>query len=549
MLENTKYIFNVRAKSPDGRDFSFKQNLSPIREFVDLRQFDSPIEDQGSLGSCVSHAVTSAYENQVKQKYPEDYVELSRLYHYYHARYLENYANGDIGVFELRNALKALKKHNICSEKFWPYEILKYNTQPFPDAYADAKNRTIDDYFYIRDTPGLINALNENYPVVVGMDIFSNFMEINSSSPIVTTPGENEQTLGGHSVCLVGYSIPEKVFLAKNSFGKDWGSNGYCWISFDYADKHIFDKWIFNVKNPKFCRDANIVAIKTVSVPLTEIPNNNNNKKEIKMAENSYGYDTNLHLEHGAIRHDIAVESARLSAQLGSEACGIRAGQGDIRRETAVGFGDTRYNIATNSGDIKHQIGAEHCKTNDIIRQEGQEGVLATKDAEFDISNRITNSADRVSDRMMELRGLVGQRFHEVSHDLATVKQGQATLAKDVELNSIKGMLENQKNTQFLSDKIAVDGDKTRSLINDLKYHDLNRSLVERNAELVCCEQDRRHWRHSAEQNQFAGQWAALQSQIQAFASQLQDTRQGLVNFGSMNGNAGQQSSTSNNVR
>jgi hypothetical protein len=267
-------------------------------------------------------------------------------------------------------------------------------------------------------------------------------------------------------------------------------------------------------------------------------------------------YDPTLHVQHGAIRHDIAVESARLGAQLGSEACGIRAGQGDIRREQAVGFGDTRYNIATNAGDIKHQIGAEHCKTNDIVRQEGQDGVIATKDARYDISDRITNVGDRVSDRMMEMRGLIGQRFHEVSHDLATVKQGQATLSKDIELNALKTQIEGQKNTQYLSDKITIDGEKTRGLINDLKYHDLNRGLVERNTELVNCEQDRDNWRHrwddarfSQRQDQFGAQFAQLQTQIQAFASQLQETRQGMVNFGTMAGNAGQQSSTSNNVR
>jgi hypothetical protein len=275
------------------------------------------------------------------------------------------------------------------------------------------------------------------------------------------------------------------------------------------------------------------------------------------MAEMTNGwYDPTLHAGHGAIRHDIAVESARLSAQIGAETCGIRAGQGDIRRETATGFGDTRYNIATSAGDIRHDIGTEHCKTNDIVRQEGQENVMATKDSTYDLSNRITNSADRVSDRMMELRGLVGQRFHEVSHDLATVKQGQATLAKDVELNALRTQIEGQKNTTYLSDKISLENEKTRDLINDLKYHDLNRGLVERQTALVNCEQDRRGYRDRWDearfgqfQAQFAGQWAQLQNQVQAFQSQLQETRQGLVNFGTMAGNAGQQSSTSNNVR
>ena len=283
---------------------------------------------------------------------------------------------------------------------------------------------------------------------------------------------------------------------------------------------------------------------------------------------------TMLSQEHGAIRHDVAVESARLGAQIGAEACAIRAGQGDIRynlaeqannlrgaigdvrQEQAENFGHTRRDIKETEADLSRLIGDGFCKTDTTVMQEGQAGISATKDARYDISDRITNSADRISDRMMELRGLVGQRFHEVSHDLATVKQGQATLAKDVELNALKGMLEAQKNTQFLSDKISLDGEKTRGLINDLKYHDLNRGLVERNTELVNCEQDRRRhydrWldgRFDQNQAQFAGQWAQLQSQIQAFQSQLQETRQGMVNFGSMAGNAGQQTSTSNNVR
>jgi len=258
-------------------------------------------------------------------------------------------------------------------------------------------------------------------------------------------------------------------------------------------------------------------VIPAVGVSRQIFPQQQEEEKEIKMAE---------------------VDTTMLSQQIGAEACSLHRGQGDIRREQAVGFGDTRYDIAS-----------EHCKTNDIVRQEGQENVMATKDARDDISNVVVNSGDRVSDRLMELRGLTGQRFHEVSHDLATVLQGQATLERDVELHALKTQLDAAKNTTYLSDKITAENEKTRDLINDLKYHDLNRGLIERNTELVECHSDARRWRHDAEQNQYAAQWAQLQSQVQAFQSQLQETRQGLVNFGTMSGNAGTQAATSNNVR
>jgi hypothetical protein len=278
-----------------------------------------------------------------------------------------------------------------------------------------------------------------------------------------------------------------------------------------------------------------------------------NNQGEYIMAEVD---TTQLSQEHGSIRHDIAVESARLSAQMGAEACAIRGGQGDIRRETAVGFGDTRYNIAS-----------EHCKTNDIVRQEGQENVMAIKDARHDVISATENQADRIVDRVVETRDVMNSRFFDVGRETADLKAqliaqqqqivaGFMGVSKDTELASLKGQLEAAKNTTYLSDKITAEGEKTRDLISDLKYHDLNRGLVERNTELVNCRQDNRccrdrcdDLRYSQLQSGYQGQWAQLQSQIQAFQSQLQETRQGMVNFGSMAGNAGQQTSTSNNVR
>jgi hypothetical protein len=267
-----------------------------------------------------------------------------------------------------------------------------------------------------------------------------------------------------------------------------------------------------------------------------------------------------LSQEHGDIRREQAVG-------FGDTRYNIAERTGDIRREVAdaacnlskevgSGFGETRYNLAERTGDIRREVATGFDKTGDLLMTEGQEGIMATKDARYDLSNRISNSGARVTDRIMELRGLVGERFYTVGRDISDLRQGQATLARDVELHNLKSQLEAQKNTQYLSDKIGNDGEKTRALINDLKYHDLNRGLVERQTELVNCEQDRRRihdrWddaRWGQVQNQWAAQSAMLQNQIQAFASQLQETRQGLVNFGTMAGNAGQQSSTSNNVR
>jgi hypothetical protein len=214
--------------------------------------------------------------------------------------------------------------------------------------------------------------------------------------------------------------------------------------------------------------------------------------------------------------------------------------------------------LAGQHSDIRKEA-VDH--TNEIVREGLKEAFNIrgdVKDSRFDVSSRVGDQGDRIVDRIVEHNNVVADRFYSVGRDTQDIRAqivaqqqqmvaGFMGVSKDTELAALKTQIEGQKNTQFLSDKISNDGERTRALINDLKYHDLNRGLIERNAALVEAEAERRHWRHHAEQNQFAGQWAALQSQVQAFASQLQETRQGMVNFGTMAGVG--QTSTSNNVR
>lgn len=218
----------------------------------------------------------------------------------------------------------------------------------------------------------------------------------------------------------------------------------------------------------------------------------------------------------------------------------LAAQHADIRREQALGY-----------ADIRHDIVQESARVTDTVRGEGQENVMATKDARSDVIAATEGQADRVVDRVESTKDLLDDRFFTVARDTADLRaqviETINTVKMATELNALKGIIEGQKNTTYLSDKISAENDRTRALISDLKYHDLNRSLVERNAELVEERESRRYWRHNADQAQYQGQWAALQNQVQAFQSQLQETRQGMVNFGTMAGVG--QTSTSNNVR
>jgi hypothetical protein len=71
--------------------------------------------------------------------------------------------------------------------------------------------------------------------------------------------------------------------------------------------------------------------------------------------------------------------------------------------------------------------------------------------------------------------------------------------------------------------------------------------LIERNTDLNHCRHDYWGARDGLFNTQFAALSSQLNSQVNALNSQLAETRQGMVNFGTMAGVG--QSSTNNNVR
>jgi hypothetical protein len=219
---------------------------------------------------------------------------------------------------------------------------------------------------------------------------------------------------------------------------------------------------------------------------------------------------------------------------------------------------DPYWMLSREHSDIRREA-AEH--TNEIVK-EGLKGDFNTrgdvKDARFDVAERVGNSADRIADRLNEHDAKVADRFYSIGRDTQDIRAqivaqqqqmvaGFLGVSKDTEIASLKGILEGQKNTTYLSEKISTDGEKTRALITKNNDEYLNRLLVERQTELYSCCRPRCCGGDDGNFNQVATQLAVLQNQVQAFASQLSETRQGMVNFGTMAGVG--QSSTNNNVR
>ena len=156
---------------------------------------------------------------------------------------------------------------------------------------------------------------------------------------------------------------------------------------------------------------------------------------------------------------------------------------------------------------------------------------------------QLTAHHQNISDRLYTLGRESADNRAQITALGYQVRDGFVAAAKDAEINALKTQIELAKQSTYLSDKIDAGNQATQNLIRSLNDDSLNRQLVERNTELVGALEGGRYWwgRYGD------GQFNAISSQLQAFQSQLQETRQGMVNFGTMAGVG--QTSTSNNVR
>ena len=213
-----------------------KQNINDLPESVDwrLKNAVTPIKNQGNCGSCWSFSATGAIEGAWAIKYDQLYslseqqmIDCSR-----------SYGNFGCQGGEMESAFKYAIDYPLCTEEDNPYYAENKECINNPKC-TPVVNVTSCSYLIPNDQQHLKEVVFKQ-PVSVAIEADASIFQFYQGGVITD---KSCGTNLNHGVLIVGYGIENDTpyWLIKNSWGKDWGDNGYVKIlrSDDTNDKGI----------------------------------------------------------------------------------------------------------------------------------------------------------------------------------------------------------------------------------------------------------------------------------------------------------------------
>ena len=253
-------------------------------ESVSLREFQTPVKDQGDRNTCAYFAVTAMMESFIKTRFDKEFDISEQFQIYYGKTQFKQYADKEFGsTYEI--ALNFRNQNFFITEADIPYKnslfepgqtcssqdpfdptapALCFSQGPY-DSHSTPRVRfdgldvnwlTNLWSFNKTRTDLIIDEIRKGHSVVITLKVFPETWEeelVTYDDEIHNKCESGVYACAGHAVLLVGFDTETKEFLFKNSWGESWGDRGYGRASFDYverfSDMPITMQWRRNFAN------------------------------------------------------------------------------------------------------------------------------------------------------------------------------------------------------------------------------------------------------------------------------------------------------------
>ena len=184
--------------------------------------------NQGHQGSCTAWATVYALKSaQDKLDHGWDY----NVQPAFSPAFVYNQINhGQDGGSLISEAMKLIAVKGACTLSDMPYKDKDYKTQPTSVQFTGAAPHKAKEWFTVSGLEQIKLAIVKYGGVVVGVNVYDDLDDLDENNQIYDV--QSGKNRGGHAVCLVGYDDSKQAFKFINSWGTDWGIDGFGWVSY-----------------------------------------------------------------------------------------------------------------------------------------------------------------------------------------------------------------------------------------------------------------------------------------------------------------------------
>ncbi|WP_126973180.1 C1 family peptidase [Gynurincola endophyticus] len=293
---------------------------NPLPGAANLYKFAPPVGNQGSQGSCVGWS--SAYAARTILEAARSGARPSEIAYSPAFLYNQIGLQGCQGTYIVRAMEYMTQKGSLRYSEF-PYDENNCSRQPDQSLLTEAREHRMQGFNRLTkgnttdeiDLRAIKENLSQGAPVVIGMMVGNSFMQGMMGQDVWEPASGDERMVGfgGHAMCVVGYDDRQYggAFLIMNSWGSEWGRNGFAWVR--YPEFQYFVREAYGLE-PMRVTGAQSQKTLTGEMGLVAVDFNNNelvNKGYIALQKTgSYLFNTSVPITMGTrfkmeIKNDI----------------------------------------------------------------------------------------------------------------------------------------------------------------------------------------------------------------------------------------------------
>lgn len=246
----------------------------PLPGYIDLRTSFPQIQSINDLPfNPIISTVYLLHYQLLKNKLP--IFPPSSLYIYKHITYYRNVKS----LFSFECIFKSIQNYGFCSENDLSTSSgnldVTINSKLLEKACAF---KFIEVYKVEQDLNVIKTLLKNEVPILAGITVFYDLSTIDS---YMWMPDETiDNTLGGLTIVLVGYIDERNMFIAATTFGKNFGTNGYIMIPYDYIINKSYTGELYTIDFKKERVEGYINQRKEMVNLQQDVKTHKNNKKQ-----------------------------------------------------------------------------------------------------------------------------------------------------------------------------------------------------------------------------------------------------------------------------